>query len=64
MKTHNNKYRGYNIHIEEVNADRVDYRIERSDKTIVEETEGFDVTVDAAMEICKSTIDDIVDSEE
>lgn len=63
MKTYNNKYRGMNIHIEEINDARVEYRVEKSDKSVVEDSEGFDVTVEQAMDTCKELIDDILDNE-
>ncbi len=60
MLIYNNKYRGMNIHIEYVSDGRVEYRVEKSDKSIVEDSEGFCVTVDDAMGECKELIDDIL----
>ena len=61
MKTYNNKYRGMNIHIEEINADKVEYRVEKADKSIIEDTDGYCVTVDEAMDTCKEIIDGLLD---
>ncbi len=60
MKTYNNRYKGFIIHIEEVNDSRVNYSVLNPDKSIVEDTDGYCVTVDEAMDICKDTIDDFV----
>jgi hypothetical protein len=61
MKTYNNKYRGMNIHIEEINSDRVEYRVEKADKTVVEDSENYDVTVEQAMDAAKDFIDGLLD---
>lgn len=62
MITFNNKYRGMTINIVEINSDKVEYKILKSDKSILEDSEGFCVTVDEAMETCKETIDDTLDN--
>ena len=59
MRTFNNKYRGFIISIDEVSDEKAEYKILNLDKSVVEDTEGYCVTVDEAMTICKDTIDDI-----
>lgn len=62
MKTYNNRHRGFVIHIEEINSDRVEYNVQKQDGSIVTDSEGFCVTVDEAMETCKDIIDGILDN--
>lgn len=60
MKTYNNKYRGFNIHIE-VEGDRAEFRVETSEKKIMEDTKGYCVTVEQAMDECQEMIDQIIE---
>lgn len=62
MRTFNNKHRGMTINIVEINSDKVEYKILKADKSILEDSEGYCVTVDEAMETCKEIIDDTLDS--
>lgn len=62
MSTFRSTYRGMKIVITESDPDRVDYHIEKGDGTVVEDTDGFDVTVEMATDVCKETIDDILDN--
>lgn len=61
MRNFNNKFRGYTISIDEISQDRVEYKILSPDKSLVEDSEGYCVTIDEAMEVCKEFIDDLID---
>jgi len=61
MKQYNNRYRGLIISIKEVDENNAEYQILKLDKTLVEDTEGYCVTVSEAMDICKEVIDDLIE---
>lgn len=44
-----------------MNADRVDYKVLKADKSVLEDSEGNCVTVEEAMDTCKEIVDDVVD---
>ncbi len=54
------KYRGMTMNINKINEDEVEFWI-TNNGVKVEDTEGRCVTVEQAVDECKSTIDDIID---
>jgi hypothetical protein len=61
VRNYNNRYRGFIISMTEVSKDRTEYRILNLDKTLIEDTVGYCVDTTEAMNICKETIDDMID---
>ncbi len=57
------KYKGLTIHITEINEDRVDYKVTEEDGSLIDDTEGFCVTVAEAMKTCKEMITDYYDQD-
>ncbi len=59
MKNFKHKYKGFTISMDQISDSKVEYRIIHPEGYVVEDTEGFSVTIQQAIDACKDTIDDL-----